>query len=310
MLKVCRKCRSEKAEVHLPYAKLSLCPECFKEFYVNRIRKTVKKFRMFEANNRVGVAISGGKDSSALLHALHEGFPDVELVALHVDLGITHYSPHCRRKAEELAKALNVNLYIFDLEKELGFNISDFQLTHYKRRICSACGAIKRHVFEVLAERADAKILATGHNLDDVVATMLNNFFSGNWSQLVRLKPVLKPLVPRQTVKVKPLIKTPEQENLLYCFYANVPFREIDCPHVHKKGIQRNQETLRHLSKSNPNFLHQTLNNFLELISILEKSMEKPKLKKCKICGFPALAEICAFCKRVKIVLKAKEVQK
>ena len=170
----CSKCHSASAEIHLDYARLNLCPDCFKEYYVNRIRRTVEEYKMFDSKAKVGVAVSGGKDSMALLHSLKNAFPAAQFVALHVDLGIKGYSQHCREKVEELAKMLDVELEIFSLKDELGFSIDDFKKTIYRRKMCSACGTIKRHLFEVLAKRAETKILATGHNLDDVVATMLN----------------------------------------------------------------------------------------------------------------------------------------
>jgi len=298
----CRRCGSERAEIYLPYARLRLCPDCFREFYVKRIRRTVERFRMFKAGDRIGVAVSGGKDSAALLHGLREAFPNIELVALHIDLGIKGYSDHCRGKVEELADIVDVRLEVYDLEDELDVTIDDFRRTPYRRKICSVCGTIKRHIMEVLAERSGARVLATGHNLDDVVGTMLNNFFSGNWAQLVRLKPILKPIMPNQTVKVKPLITTPEDENLLYCLYQNIPFREVDCPYTHRERLSRNREVLQFLSKGNPNFKHQMLSNFLKLIPILEGSIKKPPIMRCKICGYPSSAEICAFCKRIEMV--------
>jgi len=301
---LCSRCHSAKAEIQIAYAKLSLCPECFQEYYVNRIRRTVEGFKMFKPDDRVGVAVSGGKDSMALLHALRQAFPAVELVALHVNLGIRGHSEHCIKKVEELAETLGVELEIFNLKEELGFSIDDFKKTIYKRKICSACGTIKRHIFEVLAERAKTKILATGHNLDDLISVMFNNFFHENWTQLVRLKPVLEPLMPNQTFKVKPLIKTPGNENFLYCLHSDVPFLEENCPYAHVEKLERNKKTFECLSKGNPNFKYQMLKSFLRLIPILEEYIEKPKLISCKICGYPSSSEICAFCKKVEIVKK------
>lgn len=284
-----------------------MCPPCFQDYYVRRIQRTVESFKMFKPDDTVGVAVSGGKDSAALLHGLSRVFPDAHLVALHVDLGIEKYSEHCRRKVETLAKLLNVELHVFDLKEELGFTIDDFRRTVFRRKICSPCGTIKRHVFEELSQRAGVKVLATGHNLDDMVGIMLNNFFSGNWAQLVRLKPVLRPFASNQTVKVKPLIRTTERENLLYCLYADVPIREVDCPHAGRTQTLRSIELLRALSRKNPSFRQQALKNFLKLIPLLEENIEKPRLTTCKICGFPSSSDICAYCKRVKLI---KELDK
>ncbi len=301
----CDRCRSASAEVDLPYAGLRLCPRCFKDYYIRRVRRTVEDFKMFKPNDRVGVAVSGGKDSMALLHSLKQAFPSAEFIALHVDLGIKGYSEHCRERVEELVGMLNVKLKVFDIQEELGFSIEDFRKTPYRRKVCSACGTIKRHLFEVLAERAETKILATGHNLDDFVSMMFNNFFNANWPQLVRLKPVLEPSMPNQTIKVKPLIRAPEEENLLYCLYSDVPFRGENCPYAHTERLRRNRETLGCLSKGNPNFKYQMLRTFLKLIPILEERVEKPKLIKCKVCGYPSSSQICAFCRRVEMVKEA-----
>ncbi|MEM0058366.1 MAG: ATP-binding protein [Candidatus Bathyarchaeia archaeon] len=300
---ICGKCRSAKTEVQIPYARMNLCSKCFIEFYVNRIRKTVEEFKMFRENNVVGVAVSGGKDSAALLHALRRAFPETKLVALHINLGIPEYSGHCQAKVEKLADMLDVELQVFDLYKELGIRIDDFRKTSFKKKLCSVCGTIKRRVFEEMAVKAQVQVLATGHNLEDVVGVMLNNFIYGRWEQFVRLKPVLPPLAEGMASKVKPLIRSPENENLLYCLFEDIPFREIDCPFSKRTGVRKRTEILETISKYNPYFKHQLLNRFLELIPLLEGlKLKTPSLGRCKVCGFPSSGEICAFCKRISLV--------
>lgn len=296
---VCGKCHERRVEVHIPYARLSLCPECFLQFYVRRLRRVVEDFGMFKEGDAVGVAVSGGKDSAALLHGLRLAFPGLKLFALHVNLGISGYSEHCQAKAEELAKILGVDFHVFDFRRELGVSVEDFRRTVFRGKICSACGTLKRHAFDELAQRVGVKVLATGHNMDDVAGFMLDNFFSGRWSQLVRLKPVLQPSMPNLTVKVKPLIKSPENENLLYCLYADIPFREVECPFAKGTRTRENVLLLDSLSRNNPYFRHQVLRSFLKLLPLLERAVEKPALVPCRNCGFPSLTGVCAYCKRV-----------
>jgi len=302
---ICSKCRSAKAEVQLPYARLNLCPKCFVEFYINRIKKTVEEFKMFSVDNAVGVAVSGGKDSAALLHALRRGFPETRFVALYINLGIPEYSKHCQAKVEKLAGILGVELLVFNLHEELGVRIGDFKRTSFGGKLCSVCGTIKRRIFEEMAMKTHVQVLATGHNLEDVVGVMLNNFLYGRSEQFVRLKPVLPPLAEGMASKVKPLIRSPENENLLYCLYEDVPFREIDCPFSKRTGVRKRTELLETISRFNPYFKHQLLNRFLELIPLLEGIKPKPALGRCNVCGFPSSGEICAFCKRINLVKKA-----
>src|SRR5271165_2206636 len=57
---------------------------------LDRIAQFIARHRMFEAGQRVGVAVSGGADSVFLLHALRELAPrwDLLLSVIHVEHGI------------------------------------------------------------------------------------------------------------------------------------------------------------------------------------------------------------------------------
>jgi len=188
---------------------------------------------------------------------------------------------------------------VFDLKKEEGITLSDFRKTIFRRKICSVCGTIKRHAFEELACRAEVKVLATGHNMDDILGFMINNFFSGQWSQLIRLKPVLPPLTSTMTRKIKPLIRTPERESLFYCLYAEIPFREMNCPYSPGTKTKERLKMLETLSRDNPTFRHQALRSFLKLSSLLEGKIKQPDIVPCSECGFPSADGLCAYCKRI-----------
>ncbi|MCS7120348.1 MAG: hypothetical protein NZ952_03995 [Candidatus Bathyarchaeota archaeon] len=301
----CSRCRILGAVATIPYARLSLCPNCFVEFYRARVRRTVEEFKMFREDDVVGVAVSGGKDSAALLHALRQAYPRLRLKALHVDLGIPMYSAHCQEKAEALASMLNVEFHVFSLPKELDIRVEDFKKTAYKGKLCSVCGTIRRRILEELAVRANVDVLATGHNLEDIVGVMFENFLYGRWEQFVRIKPVLPPLDKGMASKVKPLLKSPEKENLLYCTYTKIPFREIECPYSAGTAVQRRAEALETLSKENRAIKHQLLNRFLEIMPAVENLARKPNLSRCKTCSFPSSGDTCAFCKRIAMVKEA-----
>ena len=57
---------------------------------LNRVAEFITRHRMFEAGQRVGVAVSGGADSVFLLHALRELGPrwDLHLSVIHIEHGI------------------------------------------------------------------------------------------------------------------------------------------------------------------------------------------------------------------------------
>ncbi len=297
----CRRCKLEEAVVRIPYAKLNLCKKCFNDFLLKRVKETIEKYGMFNQSDKVGVAISGGKDSATLLHTLKKLFPTIELIAFHVNLGIEGYSDHCLEKASALAKMLNIELFVYDLKKEKGLTIDSFKQTRFKRKICSVCGTIKRQVFNEIAERLGVDVMATGHNLDDTVEVLFSNFLAGDFEQLVKLKPVMQPFHPKLVKKVKPLFRIPEVENTLYAQFNGLPIQEVTCPHsVGSRSVER-KKILEFISEKIPNFKYQLLSVFLKkLMPILEEKVITEKtFTLCKLCGYPSLTSICGSCKKI-----------
>ena len=286
----CRFCRKE-AKVNLEYAKLSLCKNCFINFFQRRVERTVKEYKMFREEDVVGIAVSGGKDSIGLLHALKQAFPKQEFKILHINLGIKGYSNLCEDMVKKIGREFGIEPIIYNIKKEEGFTIEDFKKTLYKKEICSACGTIKRFLFNHLSFQNDIDVLATGHNLDDMVNNLFSSFLNGDFPQLVRIKPVLLPTHPKLKKKVKPLFRIPEKEIFYYVKFNSLPFVKTFCPYKVEKRIIKDDK-----------MKYQLLSSFMKLIPLIEDKIPKPKLRECKICGYPSLNEICARCKRVSLV--------
>ena len=87
----CSKCG--KSAVYLRrYTAERLCGSCLVETSVDRVRKTINRSKMLRDDDRIAVAISGGKDSAVLLDILHrieQNYPKSELIPLTIDEGIT-----------------------------------------------------------------------------------------------------------------------------------------------------------------------------------------------------------------------------
>ena len=77
-----------------PYSGEKLCRRCFLKSIGDKVRVTISKHNMFEMNDRIAVAVSGGKDSVSLLHILaeiEEDFPKSAICVITVDEGIGRY---------------------------------------------------------------------------------------------------------------------------------------------------------------------------------------------------------------------------
>ena len=299
----CRLC-GRSAAYRIEYARTSLCRDCFVKYYERKVYKTISKYGMLKGSRKLAIAISGGKDSVALLKALHtiasEKFPEVKLVALHIDLGIPGYSEECLKIVERICEELDVEYHVHDLREAEGYTIPDFENTPFRRRICGACGTVKRYLMNKLAYELGADRLATGHNLDDIVEVLFELYLKGSVDEIVRLKPVSWSNHPKLITKIKPLIELTERENLYYVLAQDLPLLEARCPLARESRMLRRKKLMNLIEKEIPGFKHMFFKSHLKrIMPRLGETVKEPSLKECKICGMPALSETCSYCKLI-----------
>jgi len=140
-----------------------------------RVRKTVLEHDMLPRGARVCVALSGGKDSVALLHVLRElsGEYGISLLAVHVNHGIRgDEADRDEAFCKELCDKLGVSFisHRFDvpaLAKEKGQGIEE----------CAR--NVRYSVFEAMMADGSADLVATAHHAQDSAETVLFNLARG-----------------------------------------------------------------------------------------------------------------------------------
>ncbi len=312
--KLCKFCKEKTSILTLTTAKVSLCTSCFNNFFEKRVKETIEKYRMFDLKDKVGVFLSGGKDSTCLLTVLKKLYPELYLQGIYINLGIRYYSEIVEEVVKRLCQKLEVPLYVYNLPEKEGYFIDDFIFTSFKNKICSVCGTIKRHLFSKIARELGLTVIATGHHLDDTVSTMFTLFIQGDFSSLVKLSPVLPPLYPGQAKKVKPLYKTPEKEIFYYVTLNELPIETSNCPHEEITPIKRYKKIIEELEKENSQIKYQLLSIFnKKLIPLLKKTEEKKteekNLNTCIFCGelTSSYNKICGRCKRISLLEKIRD---
>ena len=302
----CIRC-GRRAVVRLRYARASFCRDHFLEYVEGRVRKTVERFGMLREGGRVLVAVSGGKDSLALLRIL-SGFEGIEVVPLFIDLGISGYSEECLRACEELCEELGLELQVYDLESRHGFTVDDLARLEPKlgRPVCSSCGLVKRYVLNEAALELEATCLATGHTLDDESAYTLHNVLTGNVDQLLRGGPVLESRHPKLVRKVKPLYEVSTFETGEYCRLSGVRPVSAECPYRVEK-VLRLKELLEHVEEVRPGVRLGFMRFYLKRLkpALAEAyGSEVGEVGSCRLCGFPTSREVCSFCRLKERVLE------
>jgi len=295
----CTICKSKgmdnKAIVDLPAHNIRLCKEHYIEWFERRVERTIKEFRMFTKRDRILVAVSGGKDSLGLWHALNKLGYDAD--GLHIDLGIYDYSEKSRKITEDFAQKIGRRLYIIDLKKEMG-GIPEIKEKIKNKPACSICGTIKRYYMNKVAREEGYNVLATGHNLDDESAVLLNNILNWHLEYLGRQYPVLEE-EDGFAKKVKPYFRISEKESTIYTFLNGIKYIEEECPLSIGANSLKYKEILGNIEEKFPGTKLRFLNGYMEKIHPLFEKKEEKELKsmgRCKICGEPSSLDICAVC--------------
>jgi tRNA-5-methyluridine54 2-sulfurtransferase len=299
----CNTC-GEKAVIYMRQHRLPLCKTHYLEWFVEQTERSIQKYKMFSRQDRLLVAVSGGKDSLSLWDVLYRLGYNAD--GLYIDLGIKSeddYSFQSRQYAQAFADERNLNLHIFSLEKELGRNIIRLytRARRGKSRPCSVCGVIKRHVMNQIAREHQYNILATGHNLDDEAAVLLSNTLSWSVDYLARQYPVLEE-EEGFACKVKPFCRFYERETAAYAILRQIAYIHEECPFSIGSTSLYYKSLLNQLEDSHPGSKIRFYSNFNEArkkgIIFSQSEHAKPDLFSCPICGQPtASTGKCYYCR-------------
>lgn len=308
--KVCQLCKKETPLVTLTTQKLKLCKSCFSSIQERRVLEAVKKYKMFGPSDRVGIFLSGGKDSAVLAYLLRKVFPEIFFQGIYLNLGIRYYSDYAQKAVEALCAKIDLPLYVYSLPEKESFRIDDFVFTSFKDKICSVCGTIKRYLFSKLAREHELNVIATGHHLDDLISTYLTLFLSGDFESIRRLKPVNPPLYPGQAKKVKPLFQIPEKEIFMLAHLMELPLEGCSCPHGELTPAKKTKKWLSSLEEENRTIKYQLLSIFLhKFIPLLKEEKTVETFLPCTKCGEPTTSPngICGRCRRVDLLNRVPE---
>jgi len=228
----CVKC-GEKAAINMRQHKLALCPHHFLDWIPEQVERSIKRYHMFTKEERLLLAVSGGKDSLSLWDILlHLGYTvDGLYIELGIDGGID-YSARSLEYARVFAQEHNLNLLVQDIRHEYGETIPELTARTHRGRYkpCSVCGLTKRHVMNQIAVTNGYTVLLTGHNLDDEAAILFGNTLSWVGSYIVRQGPVLEADRTGLGRKVKPLCRLYEREMAAYALLRGIAYMEDECP--------------------------------------------------------------------------------
>jgi len=290
------RCRCGKTAVFQSKTyRIALCEDCYPKFYVNLVKRSINRHSILKKSERVLVCVSGGKDSTSMTYVLKElGY---ELSLLFIDLGIKDYSAKAKKVFDEISDTFDLSSNLIRAG-DFGLSLDDIRM----KKVCSACGTIKRYLMNKFARENGFDVLATGHTCDDIIIFFFKNVLSGNVEYITKLRPRLEGFNGLVT-KVKPIFERSEQENLVLVNTLGLPFLEDRCPY---KPNDTWRDLLQVLETEKPSFKQ----NFVRAIIRLADRIDVGcwDVRHCKICGEISNAEVCSFCRLIEKYSQTKKM--
>ena len=298
----CHKCENE-ASYSRKYSGESLCSDCFSTSIMRKTAKTISKYRMIKNGDLVCVAVSGGKDSLALLHILHKMSKthNFEIKVATIDEGIPGYRNESLEIVRNFCSTLNVEYKIYSYKELFDLTIDEAlqKRESEKTSSCSICGTFRRRAIDYAAKDLGADVIATAHNLDDVLQTFLINVLSGDIKKIGWMNPNSDKLFK----KIKPFCEIYEAEIVFYAFSNDIPFQTEPCPHMNEGIRTEIREFFNSLENQHSGIKNNLYNSILKISQTLRDSSHK-EMNLCKNCGSECTGKICSVCK---MVLKLKQ---
>lgn len=190
---------------------------------LGQMRKAIDDYNMIEENDKIGICLSGGKDSITMLIAfklLQKFYPKkFDIIAISINPGFEFFDENllkniCSKVGIPLIiERTQIKQIVFDIKKE--------------KNPCSLCSNLRRGAINNVAIKEGLTKIALGHNQDDVLETfLLNLLFTANFSTFSP-----KTLMERSNITlIRPLIYIPEKDIKKYIKKNSISVMPKACP--------------------------------------------------------------------------------
>lgn len=198
----------------------------------SHVRKALYQYEMLDGVAKLGVALSGGKDSLTLLAILAavkgRGFPDFELYAFHV-----HGAFSCGAGVTvDYLRGICANLGVEFVVREASQTLEELE--------CYSCSRQRRKLLFDAAKEHGVDTLAFGHHRDDLAQTVLMNLFAK--AEFEGMLPKLKMHRYGVTI-IRPLVFVDEEDIITFAKQQGVLRAVCKCP-VGQNSMRKKVEDL------------------------------------------------------------------
>ena len=183
-----------------------------------------------------------------------------------------------------------------------GVTIDEIVGMKLRQTPCAYCGVFRRKAINKAAVLAGASKIATAHNLDDEVQTVLLNMLHGDPMRIVRSGPVLHDPRGKFLPRIKPLCDIPEKEIVLYAYLNGIEFQSVECPHGHEASRNDIRAFLNQMEQKHPGSKFTLQRTAERLRELLAENSPLSELNQCEKCGDPTPHQLCEACLLLEVI--------
>jgi tRNA(Ile)-lysidine synthase TilS/MesJ len=211
----------------------------YAKWFASDVLRAIRRYGLIAPGERVAVALSGGRDSVALVWIMEYlrrySSLGCELAAVHVKTA--EYDTACLRDFCAALDLPYLETMIEGLPNEPG------------PRVCSVCARLKRGAMASLLKPQGFTKLAFGHHADDVAETFAMNLIENR--RLGSFCPSVT--VPDSPISlIRPLVYVPGATLASLHARQNLPLLDYSCPHADFNRRARYRQELARLATSVP----------------------------------------------------------
>ena len=290
-------------EYKFPLSPQSFCLTCFSSKFEKRVLNSIPRSVRGQA---VAIALSGGKDSTTLLHILHKYQHKLKIPRLAAII-LEEEIPEMQSSREVIIKEIKTKYagmeFLQDSYTEL-FGYSLPSLVKQADKLgsgftpCAICGILRRHGILMLAMRkGGVKYIAMGNTLEDEAETILLNIIRGNPSKNCReeihYEPVDRESLP---IRIKPLSKTSERSIREYARIHQIPVLDTHCSFANRSLRSEIRGFLNSMIEKDPHVLYNIISSIRKTES--NKTITE-NVYRCKECTSYSPDATCSACRMV-----------
>ena len=178
------------------------------------VLKTIEKYNLINAGDKIVLGVSGGPDSLFMLDILNKLKPDlqIEIVVAHVNHMIRKEADEEEQFVKDFCKKIGVDFYSKRIEVEQYANNKKIGLEEAGRKV-------RYEFFEEVCNKVNANKIAVAHNKNDKVETIIMHALRGSGIS------GLQGIQAKTNKIIRPIIEVERQNIEEYCKQNNLEAR-------------------------------------------------------------------------------------